>query len=213
MRDEISRFIHKCSDSEASPFAVALRYAYYRLHGLSILAAGGVRIIGLNKIRTGGLLQVGLSRTRFVTYWDRTLIRVRGQLSFRSGFAVGRGCRFDIGPEAEVSFGQGYVNAQSMFVIMHGLTVGDRCAISWGCQFLDEDFHKIEYPGKRCGMNPIVIGDRVWIGSNVTVLKGAVIPDGCVVAAHSVVTSRFDTPNALIAGNPAKVIRQGVSWE
>ena len=60
--------------------------------------------------------------------------------------------------------------------------------------------------------NRIVIGSHVWIGSRVSVLKGSVIPDGCVVASSSVVKSIFTEKNALIAGNPAKIVRQNVSW-
>jgi acetyltransferase-like isoleucine patch superfamily enzyme len=45
------------------------------------------------------------------------------------------------------------------------------------------------------------------------VLKGAVIPNGCVVAAGSVVTKRFEEENSLIAGTPARVTRTGIEWE
>jgi acetyltransferase-like isoleucine patch superfamily enzyme len=52
----------------------------------------------------------------------------------------------------------------------------------------------------------ITIEDDVWIGANVTVLKGINIGTGAVVAAGSVVTK--DVPNfAIVAGNPAKVIK------
>ena len=87
------------------------------------------------------------------------------------------------------------------------LSVGD-------VSFLDEDFHVIRYEGKKpTGDNGISIGSHVWIGSNVSVLKGAVVPDGCVVASGSVVTDRFDQENALLAGNPARVIREHVEWQ
>ena len=53
---------------------------------------------------------------------------------------------------------------------------------------------------------PIVIGNDVWIGANVTVLKGVNIGDGAVIGAGSIVTK--DIPEYAIAvGNPAKVIR------
>ena len=53
---------------------------------------------------------------------------------------------------------------------------------------------------------PIVIGKRVWLGSNVTVLPGVTIGDGAVVAAASVVTK--DVPaNSVVVGSPAKVVR------
>lgn len=54
---------------------------------------------------------------------------------------------------------------------------------------------------------PIVIGNNVWLGANVVVLKGARIGSGCVVAAGSVVTAGEYAENSLIAGNPAQCIK------
>lgn len=56
-------------------------------------------------------------------------------------------------------------------------------------------------------MAPVYIGDKVWIGFNVIILKGVDIGEGAVVAAGSVVTK--NVPEwTLVGGNPAKVIRQ-----
>lgn len=53
---------------------------------------------------------------------------------------------------------------------------------------------------------PITIGNDVWIGANATILKGVCIGDGAVIGAGSVVTR--DIPeNAIVVGNPAKVIK------
>ena len=96
---------------------------------------------------------------------------------------------------------------------MHGLQIGENCAISWNCQFLDEDFHQLDYEGKAVkNNNSIYVGNKVWIGSNVTILKGAYISSESVVAANSVVIGKFEKKGVLIAGNPAKVIKEGVTW-
>ena len=49
------------------------------------------------------------------------------------------------------------------------------------------------------------IGANVWIGASSTILDGAEIGAGCVVSANSVVTGRLP-PNAVVAGNPARVV-------
>ena len=59
----------------------------------------------------------------------------------------------------------------------------------------------------------IIIGDRVWLGRAACILKGAVIPDGCVVGAHAVVTRQYEKAGCAIAGNPAIVVREGISWD
>ena len=53
----------------------------------------------------------------------------------------------------------------------------------------------------------VFIGNNVWIGDKATILPGVTIGDGVIVAANSVVTK--DVPSyCVVAGNPAKVIRQ-----
>jgi galactoside O-acetyltransferase len=57
------------------------------------------------------------------------------------------------------------------------------------------------------GSAPITIEDRVWIGFGVTILKGVVVGEGAIVASCSVVTRNVE-PYTIVAGNPAKVVRQ-----
>ncbi|KAJ3155299.1 Maltose acetyltransferase [Geranomyces michiganensis] len=54
---------------------------------------------------------------------------------------------------------------------------------------------------------PITIGDDVWVGGNVTILAGVTVGNGSTVGAGSVVTKNVE-PYTVVAGNPAKVIRQ-----
>jgi len=58
----------------------------------------------------------------------------------------------------------------------------------------------------------IFIGDHVWVGENVYILKSTTVGNECVVGAHSVITKRFFQNNAVIAGNPAKIVREGIQW-
>ena len=59
-----------------------------------------------------------------------------------------------------------------------------------------------DFPGQA-----IEIGDDVWIGANATVLKGARIGNGCIVATGAVVLSGEYPERSLIAGNPARVVK------
>ena len=65
----------------------------------------------------------------------------------------------------------------------------------------DGSIHDQEYGA------PIEIKDNCWIASNVSILPGVTIGEGCVIGAGSVVT--HDIPdNSLAVGNPCKVIKQ-----
>lgn len=76
----------------------------------------------------------------------------------------------------------------------------------------DTDFHSLDplkratVPDPDVARAPIVIGDDVFIGGHVIILKGVRVGDGAVIGAGSVVTK--DVPAREIwAGNPAKYIK------
>lgn len=94
------------------------------------------------------------------------------------------------------------------FNINHGIKIGNDALIASGCRFIDHD-HGFE-PGQPMNRQlgkgkAIAIGDDVWIGCNVVVLKGVEIGDGAIVAAGAVVTKSI-LPMEIWAGIPAKKI-------
>lgn len=57
-------------------------------------------------------------------------------------------------------------------------------------------------------VEPIIIGDDVWIGVNATILPGVKIGNNCIIGAGSIITKSFEEDNLIIAGNPAKIIKR-----
>ena len=99
-----------------------------------------------------------------------------------------------------------YVNRGCIFDSSISLSVGEDCMIGPYCYLTDHD-HGTEIGKPPAGQDlieaPTKIGDRVWLGANVTVLKGVCIGDDVVVAAGAVVT-RNVAAGARVAGIPAK---------
>ena len=62
---------------------------------------------------------------------------------------------------------------------------------------------------KHSAHSPIIIGENCWIGTNVRICKGVTIGDNSVVAACSVVTKNVPA-NCIVAGNPAKVVKNNI---
>ena len=111
---------------------------------------------------------------------------------------------------AVLSIGEGsFVNHRSEIIAHERVEIGSHCLFAWDVQVMDSDSHSVDGLPHTA---PVVIGDRVWIGCRATVLKGVTVGDGAVVAACSVVT-RDVPPRALVAGNPARVVREDVTWE
>jgi acetyltransferase-like isoleucine patch superfamily enzyme len=79
---------------------------------------------------------------------------------------------------------------------------------------MDTDEHPI-YDKEKNIINPdkaIFVGNDVWIAARSMLLKGSYIPNGCIVGANSLITKKFTTQKAIIAGNPAKIIKEDVTW-
>jgi len=192
---------------------VLIKYLYYRTRGKKIVAHQNVSIDGSKNIITNGELRIGISYVGYMHKSDRTYLNIKGKAVFEGEYSIGRGCRIFVDKNAVLRIGKGgFINANSLINIVHGLSIGEMCVISWNVQFLDEDYHRLEYEGRQTKDKKIIVGNHVWIGCSTYIYKGSVIPDGCVVAANSVIRGVFTEKNAIIAGNPAKVIKSGISW-
>lgn len=90
------------------------------------------------------------------------------------------------------------------------ISIGDRTMCGANVTITDTDWHPIDPRDRSAGKPgqsaPVVIGEDVWLGMNVTVLKGVEIGSRTVVGAGSIV-SRSLPPGVIAAGQPAVAIR------
>lgn len=96
------------------------------------------------------------------------------------------------------------------------LTIGDNCLFSWGIKARTSDGHSIVDLSTNRAVNlpkDISIADRVWVGEDVSFLKGSMISSDSVVGSRSVVTKAFESPNVVIAGFPAIVVKENIKWD
>lgn len=103
-----------------------------------------------------------------------------------------------------------YFNAGAHLSVMERVVVGARCRFGERLSIHDEDHTTPPGGGAWSGYvtSPVVIGDDVWVGANVTILRGALIGPHSVVAAGAVVRGRFPEGGVLLAGVPARVVRR-----
>ena len=168
------------------------------------------------RVRDGGALRIGLGSFGLTSEHDTSVVRVRpgAELVCDGVVSLQRGVRVVVdGGRLTIGHGTNVNGLGTRLLCAQEITVGAGCTFSWDVQVLDNDFHAITADGlERPSVAPVRIGDRVWIGTRAVVLKGVTIGDGAVVAACSVVTG--DVPaGALVAGNPARVVREGVTWQ
>jgi len=96
----------------------------------------------------------------------------------------------------------------------HRLWIGDDCIFASQVWISVSDMHPIfdRTTGER--LNPgadVRIGDHVWFGHGVKVLKGVEIGSGSILGVGSIVTGSLPE-NCLVAGVPAKILRRNVVW-
>lgn len=115
----------------------------------------------------------------------------------------------------KVTIGSGCGISGSTIYAMKEIKIGDNVLIGGNCKIIDNDFHplpaslRINQKHEDIKKRPISIGDGCFIGANSIILKGTTLGCNCVVGAGSVVSGAFPD-NVIIAGNPAKVLRENV---
>jgi len=138
---------------------------------------------------------------------------------------IGRGCRFvhggmiwfeDDGCQLVVGEGSSFENVEIAVAEPHSMVrIGGDCMFAYDIDIRTTDSHSVldATTGQRINhAQSVCIGDHVWVGAHSVILKGVSIADNSIVAAGAVVCSGSAHQGVILAGNPAKVVREGVTW-
>lgn len=131
---------------------------------------------------------IGVEMDRDVIFHFKTEIRCPWRLSVGKGTIIGDNALLDA---------------------RNGLTLGKNVNLSSNVSIYTEQHdHRDPYfeCTERC-KRPVMIHDRVWVGSNVIILPGVTIGEGAVCCAGCVVTKDIP-PYSVVAGIPAKVVNK-----
>ncbi len=129
-----------------------------------------------------------------------------------------------VGRDGRIQIGDYCYFTNAVLLCELELRIGNYVMIGWNATIADTDFHPLQ-PAERVAdaiacsplaqgrprpeipRRPVIIEDDVWIGPNVTILKGVRIGQGSFIEAGSLVTR--DVPaRSRVLGNPAQVIGQ-----
>lgn len=149
-----------------------------------------------------------------------------GQLLIGKGCRLNNGTRFNVigynnpciilvAQGAKLTIGSHVGMSQTALICHYEIEIGNYVKIGGGTKIYDSDFHSL-IPNDRCTRQSditntkkakVTIGDNVFIGAGVTILKGVTIGENSVVGAGSVVAKDIPS-NEIWAGNPARLIRK-----
>jgi len=174
------------------------------------------------------------SSTRFLPNFGIHCNRVTNQQQFK--IQIGKNCLLGStivleAPDSNVTIGDRVYMGNSKIISKTSITFGNDILVAWGVTFYDHDSHSLDFRYRNVDIKqvyedfinekgnylknknwsvvnskPILICDHVWIGAESMILKGVTVGEGAIIGARSVVTKDVP-PFAIVAGNPARIIK------
>lgn len=172
--------------------------------------------IELPSIINTGIIKIGFKsigvfdHKRSKGIWEH-----KGKVVFRGTAFLGQGFKISVGRDADIVLGKNLsLTGESQIIAVKRVEFGNNCLISWDCLIMDTDFHNIFDSNNNVLNQPkeVIIGDNVWIGCRSLVLKGSKVANNCILGSGSLLASHLSDPNSIYAGNPAKKLKDNVTW-
>lgn len=162
-----------------------------------------------------GMIRIGFGNMQMLDYrYNRTLLCIEGTITFKGKCKIGMASRLMVYGHLEL--GDNFlISGDATIICAEKISIGDNSTLAWESIVMDTDHHEIIDERGVC-INPnqeIVIGNNVWIGARSLILKGSKIADGCIIGANTTLTKSFDHQNAIIAGNPPRILKEKVVWK
>jgi len=151
---------------------------------------------------------------------ENCLIYIRGnnhKVTIKSGARFYQGEIWIEDNNNELFIGAGTTIQKAHFAVTEDnrkIIIGDDCMFATNIEFRTGDSHSIinVSDGKRINhAADIIVEEHVWIGSNVSVLKGVTLGKNCIVGTGSIVTKSVEA-QSIAAGAPSKIIKSNISW-
>lgn len=163
---------------------------------------------------------------------DTLLVVATDVPNLSSLLVSGAGATVLLGPESEFTAGNVYCGATSSVIFDGGVTAtreavvdarnGGSIVARWGqlwaanVYVATDDMHRLESVETGVRLNPygatIQLGRHLWLGRDVIITGHVEIGDDSVIGTRSMVRGQKIPANSAVAGVPARVIREGVTW-
>lgn len=165
-----------------------------------------LRIKGIrygNPISFFGVAKFKRSNLGSINIGDNCILRSKSTSNL---IGINRPCIFTaLMPDSRLIIGNRCGFSGTVIGCFDKITIGNNVKCGANTLITDSDWH-LDDP--RAGTaKPIIIEDNVWLGVNVTVLKGVHIGSNSVIGAGSIVSKDIPS-NVIAAGNPCKIIKQ-----
>lgn len=175
--------------------SICLIYSFIRFSLIKIIKFGNFKFTLINLVSPFTTIDIG--KKAKLTLGKLVKIRGGSKIILRKG--------------AEVTIGDNTgLNYRCMITAHEKIIIGDNVQIGPNVLIYDHDHDfRVENGLKQLKYktSAVEIGNNVWIGANVVILRGTKIGDNCVVAAGSVIKGEFKNDTIIIQKRNTKVYK------
>ena len=170
-----------------------------------------------NKIRIEKSSKIQLGKNIKLVGCKITIKGKHNRLEIEDGVKIHRSTIEIMGNNCLVKIGKNSMIGDDCYLVTKEegieLIIGESCGLSRNVKVMTSDGHPIFQKNIRINhARNIVLGDNIWVADNVTILKGVTVSSNSVLGINSLITK--DVPNnCIVAGNPAKVIKENITWK
>ena len=165
------------------------------------------------KIIKNGILILGqkkFSKSRLET---RLLVDKNATLRYDGRTTIGYGSDIEVFSNATLSFGGGgATNIGATIICGERIEIGKNTMLGRHITIRDNNgSHYMNRQGYK-NTRPVIIGDKVWLTEQCTVMPGVKIGDGAIIGALSLVVRNVPA-HSLASGHPAEIIDEDILWK
>lgn len=166
-----------------------------------------------SNIICNGMFRFGYKRLKRSKLESRLLVEDGGRIQVNGDCMIFYGADIEVFKGGELILGGNFqANINCTIICAEKIVLGKGVRIGRNVTIRDNNGgHFIAREGYK-NSQPVIIGDRVWLGEGCTVMSGVKIGEGAIIGASSLVVSDVP-PNSIVSGNPARVVLTNVLWK
>ncbi|WP_302177471.1 acyltransferase [Megamonas funiformis] len=173
------------------------------------------KIVLLDKAKYG-MIRIGFDGAGTAKHMS-TVIENNGIIYLGNNVKIGGGCQIcTVSKNSRLEIKKNVsITSESHIIASKNISIGNDSIISWNTQIMDTDFHKILDKNNNL-LNEdleILIGNNVWIASNVNILKGSNVPNNTVISSGSIIRGFLYEENCIYTGLPIKILKSNIIWK
>lgn len=160
----------------------------------------------------GGDLIIGTKRVKGSNLETRFIVEGSGKVDVKGKVSVGYGADIEVFDGGHLEMGYCWSNINNEIICANSIKIGNYVGMGRNVCIRDNNGgHFINRPFYK-DSRPVMIEDKAWICSNVTIMPGVTIGEGAIVGENSFVTENVP-PYTMVSGNPAKIVDTDVLYK